>query len=311
MSQIPLAPLQNAPVHTPAVSAREQNRACAPAILLLLAVSGFGQVQAQEQTIRSLDLLVGKQVIAQRTPLCQPGTFTPALAYAGKQAIVVSLKPAKVYPLPQGTLSRLPPETRAMLEDQQKSATILVKFEDGTALDTCAPVSPRRLPDYFELVPGQNLEPATPVAASVAASGPSSMPPPVPCPVSVLKITSATGGFVHALAEANAGLRGPVQHYLDIRMRNTSQIPVKAIEATAVYSNTMGDQVGNTTILSQNDKSVRPGGEYRGYSVDSAQIWLNGIGEVTVWVSRVRFEDNTMWQDNGSHSCALTTKIKR
>jgi hypothetical protein len=94
-------------------------------------------------------------------------------------------------------------------------------------------------------------------------------------------------------------------------MRNNSQQPVKAIEALAAYSNAMGDEGASQTILSQNDKSIPPGGEYLGYTADVLEQWLNGKGEVTVYVNRVRFEDNTFWQDNGSHSCALTTKIKQ
>src|ERR1039458_2083794 len=140
---------------------------CVPAILVLLAVTGFGQARAQEQTIQNLDLLIGKRVIVQRIPLCSPGTFTIVLTYAGKQATVVSLKPSRITPLSQNIMNKLPPETRAMFEDQQKGATMLVKFEDGTTLDTCGPVTPRSLADHFELVPGQTLAPAAPVAAPV------------------------------------------------------------------------------------------------------------------------------------------------
>jgi hypothetical protein len=56
-------------------------------------------------------------------------------------------------------MDRLPPQARAMMEDARRAATILVQFEDGTQLDTCAPVGPSRLSDYFELVPGQTLQP--------------------------------------------------------------------------------------------------------------------------------------------------------
>jgi len=146
-----------------------------PAILLLLVLIGFGQARAQEQTIQTLDMLIGKRVIVQRIPLCSPGTFTIVLTYAGKQATVVSLKPSRITPLSQNIMNKLPPETRAMFEDQQKGATMLVKFEDGTTLDSCGPVTPRSLADHFELVPGQTLEPAAPVAAPVAA--PDAAPP--------------------------------------------------------------------------------------------------------------------------------------
>lgn len=134
--------------------------------------------QDQQQPIQDLNLLVGKQVIAQRMPLCQPGTFTTVLAYAGKQAKVISLKPFNIPYLSEKTMSRLPPETRAMMRDQQKAATILVEFEDGTRLDSCGPVSPSRLSNWFELSPGQTLEPASQVADITPATPSSSATPP-------------------------------------------------------------------------------------------------------------------------------------
>ena len=75
---------------------REMTRARVVVILFLLAANGPGQAQVPKQTIQNLDVLVGKQVIAQRIPLCSPGTFTTVLTYAGKQATVVSLKPSNI-----------------------------------------------------------------------------------------------------------------------------------------------------------------------------------------------------------------------
>ena len=286
-------------------------------LMLLLGVPGVGQ---EQQPVQDLGILLGKQVIVQRIPLCQPGTFTPVLTYAGKAATVVSLKPKKMQPLSRNVLNRLPQgEMRELLEG--KGATILVKFEDGTQLDSCAAITPSRLADYFEVVAGQTLEgaPANPVTNPVTSAV--SLPP-QECPVSVVKATSTDGGFRHALAESltksqferdleKARNGGHDAHYLDTRMRNASPKPIKAIEAFVVYSDKMGDQGARQTILSQNDKSVPPRGEYRGYSVDTAERWRNGKGEVTVYVNRVRFEDDTFWQDNGSHSCALTSRIKQ
>jgi hypothetical protein len=127
-----------------------------PITILLLSLAGFGQ--EQQQPIQDLKLLIGKQVTVQRQPLCQPGTYTVVLSYAGKQATVVSMKPSKITPLSQGVMARMPPQARAMMEDAQKAATILLQFEDGTQLDTCAPIGPSKVFDYFELVPGQTLE---------------------------------------------------------------------------------------------------------------------------------------------------------
>ena len=57
------------------------------AIIVLLAVV---PCFAQQAPIQDLNLLVGKKVIAQRAPRRQPGTYTVVLAYAGKQAEVIS-----------------------------------------------------------------------------------------------------------------------------------------------------------------------------------------------------------------------------
>lgn len=129
-----------------------------PVMLLLVTLAGFGQ--EQQEPIQDLNLLVGKQVTVQRVPLCQPGTYSVVLSYAGKQAKVVSIKPSKIAPLSQGVMDRLPPQARALMEDARKAATILVQFEDGTQLDTCAPIGPSKVSDYFELAPGQTLQAA-------------------------------------------------------------------------------------------------------------------------------------------------------
>ena len=122
----------------------------------LVALAGMGQ--EPQKPIPDLNLLVGKQVMVQRTPLCQPGTYTAVLSYAGKQAEVVSIKPSKIAPISQGTMDRLPPQARAMIDDSRKAATILLRFEDGTQLDTCAPIGPSRLSGYLELAPGQTAQ---------------------------------------------------------------------------------------------------------------------------------------------------------
>jgi hypothetical protein len=148
---------------------------------LLIALASFGQ--EQQQPVQDLNLLVGKQAIVQRVPLCQPGTYTAVLAYAGKQAKVVSLKPSRITPLSQAVMDRLPPQARAMMEDARKAATVLVEFEDGTQLDTCAPIGPSRLPDYFELEPGQTLQPVEQGStAAPATPAPATFTPPKPPP---------------------------------------------------------------------------------------------------------------------------------
>ncbi len=63
------------------------------------------------------------------------------------------------FDLSEANMRRLTPEARAMIEDAQKAATILVQFEDGTQLDSCGPIGPNKLSNYFELAPGQTLQP--------------------------------------------------------------------------------------------------------------------------------------------------------
>jgi hypothetical protein len=297
-------------------------RACS--ITLMLAASGFGQSKADDQPkLESLEALVGKIVIAQRIPFCTPGTFTTVFSYAAKQAVVVSLKPSNINipVLSPSVKRRLPPETVAMMDEQRKAMVILVRFEDGLTLDTCGPVAPSKLSTYFEILPGQ-MPDNQPPAATAAMTPSVTAFPAQQCPVSVTKATSTNGGFRHALADSmtkspyeraaeKASNGGHDPHYLDVRMRNDSTQAVKAIEAFAVYTDKMGDPGARQSILSQNEKDIPAKGEYKGYAVDTAERWRNGIGEVTVYVTRVRFHDNSFWQDNGGHSCSLTTNIKQ
>jgi hypothetical protein len=286
--------------------------------------SGFsmsGSGQEQSLSLQDPAQLVGKQVNVQRLPLCQPGTYTVDLSHAGKQATVVSVKSNNRIPaLPPRAVSRLAPEMRAMIEDQQKAATLLLQFEDGTKLDSCAPLGPQMLVSYLELVPGQTLVPVSHPAPTIAAA--STATNPQECPVAVTKVTSSEGGFGHAFADSlttseferqldKTTHEGRDKHYLDMRMRNNSLKRIRAIESVALYSNVMGDESIQDALVSQNTKPIKPGEEYKSYFMDRSLQSANGKGEVTVYIQRIRFEDGTFWQDNGSHSCALISQIKR
>lgn len=62
----------------------------------------------------------------------------------------------------------MPPQARAMMEDAQKAATILLQFEDGTQLDTCAPIGPSKVFDYLELAPGETVQSPAPQEPSAS-----------------------------------------------------------------------------------------------------------------------------------------------
>jgi hypothetical protein len=103
---------------------------------------------------------------------------------------------------------------------------------------------------------------------------------------------------------------GEAKHFLDMRLRNSSPKPIAAVESVAVYSDRMGDESTRITLLSQNTKPIRPGKEISGSYMDRNERTLNGQGQVSLYVQRVRFQDQTMWQDNGSHSCSLSSEVK-
>jgi len=287
-------------------------------LLLVLPSSGFGQDQP---TIQDPAQLVGKEVNVQRMPLCQPGTYTADLAHAGKRATVVSAKPNTMMPALSATvMSRLPPETRAMIEDQQRAATLVLLFEDGTELDSCAPVGPRKLADYLELAPGQTLTPVARATATQPVSPTAVIPQ--ECPVVVTKVTSSEGGFGHGLVDDlttseyerqtdKVMHEGQKKHYLDMRLLNKGTKPITAIESVVVYSDVMGAETAHEALVSQNSRPLKPGQEYSGSFMDRSLQSANGLGDVTVYVEKLRYTDNTFWQDNGSRSCKLTRQIKR
>ena len=292
-------------------------RAIAFLLPLVIAVSCHAQSQ-----VTDLKTLVGKKAVAQRMPFYEPGTYRAiSKAYAGQTVTIIDVKPSAMYPgmptLTVGQMASLLPELRQSFENVRNAATVVVLFADGTKADTGAmPIMPSTLSSYLEVIPDQTATAASAINPTLAVPLPKQE-----CPVVVTKATSTNGGFGHALADAmtkseferaveKAQNGGHDPHYLDVRMRNGSNKSVRAIEAFAVYANAMGDEGEQVTLLTQNDKAIKPGGEYKSYAVDTQTRSSNGIGDVTVYVSRVRYEDNTFWQDNGSHSCSLTTKVK-
>jgi hypothetical protein len=44
--------------------------------------------------------------------------------------------------------------------------------------------------------------------------------------------------------------------------------------------------------------------------MDRAERLQTGTGDVTVYISRIRFGDDTIWEDDGTHSCFKTVASK-
>jgi hypothetical protein len=275
----------------------------------------------QESPIRGLNVLIGKQVIVQRTALCQPGTFTYSLAYAGKQGTVVSLKPSNLLPLTPGAINRLSPAARALVEDQQKAATILVRFEDGAQLDSCAPIAPSRLSDHFELAPGQTLE-AAPASAPVPTSPPappsSPVPaanlqpatttlsstaipssPPQPCPVEIKKIDTANGFKANL---AGGLLYGPNvhPHYQMLTYMNASTKDVVSVRFKVEFLNALREVSEVVVFEPEKESKLKPG---KAASLVRATYLTPEGAKASGWVEKILFSDGTYWNDDGSHSC--------
>lgn len=152
----------------------------------VVSVLAFAQSSPQQPTqpvrlgesLQDPRQLAGKNVIVQRTAaLCEPGTYNLVFTYVGKPAKVLSVQPST--DISESTLSKLPPAARATLENR---ATLLLQFEDGKKLDTCAPVGPSRLGSYFQLAEGETLgevpsRGASPVVAETNESTPDHLSP--------------------------------------------------------------------------------------------------------------------------------------
>lgn len=259
----------------------------------------------------------GKKVVVGRMALCVPNTFQPNMSYAGELTTVVGFKPNQS--LAKINTSVLPPSVRAMIESQKRGGLLVFQFEDGTKLDTCAPQGSDQLSPNLELAPGQTIahaaiEAATPSLATTYVAVNAS------CPAAVAKVSTGTN-FGHMLAEAlttsefqrqldETSHGGAGKHYLDVQLRNDSGKPIRAVEFAAVYADTMGDPSTSATFVSQNTKPIPAGGVFKASAMDRALTMQSGIGDVTVFVSRVRFNDDTFWSDNGSHSCQFKTTLK-
>lgn len=258
-----------------------------------------------------LKLLTGKKVIVGRVPLCVPNTYSANMTYGGKLATVVSYAPNALLARNAANLNRYPPNMRATMDDARRGGRLTFRFEDGTILDTCGDLTLSQLAPNMQLAPGETIAlPPTP-SGTLAAAGPAA--PPQQCPLTVMSLSSGLS-LGHALVDAlttseferhidSAQNGGADKNYLDVRLRNDSQKAIKTFEYSAVYRENMGDEMASGTYVSQNTRPIKPGAITRVYTMDRAERLQAGTGDVKVYISRIRFADDTMWEDNGSHSC--------
>jgi hypothetical protein len=294
---------------------------------MAIAGAAFGQ-DAGRSLPSDLHLLVGKKVSVGRLPLCEPNTYSVTLLYAGQVATVIAVKKGHLPKLSSAVLARMPDSSRDLLIDAENAGTLLLQFSDGKQFDTCGPIGPSRLSQDMNLAPGETVpmpepSPAPAPSRPVTGSIPTSQPGPTTgeCPVVVTAVSSGDGGFRHALADALTTSEferqldetehgAQAKHYLDFSVRNASDKAILGVEAVAQYTNRMGDALASSTLVSQNTRPIKPGEEYRVYSMDRAQWVQSGVGDVTLFINRVRFTDGTFWADSGGHSCSMAANSK-
>jgi hypothetical protein len=306
-------------------------------LVSLLAASSAALAQADPpRGPEDLDLWVGKRVVVGRLPLCRPKTLDVDVAYMGKPASIVSLKGSQVADLPAATRRQMAPSVLAQIDDTRKGGILVFRFDDGVVLDSCVELGFAKLTSELELAPGEVWPdpPALPTAMANATSTATATTPaesqggasavataPQQCPVAVIRLKSGNGGlrqaFVDALTTSEFQRQldetthdGVARHYLEVTLRNTSDKAIDAIEDVAIYTDKMGDETARDTLLSQNTRPIAPGKEERASVMDRESMVANGIGQVTLYVSRVRFSDGTFWRDDGSQSCAASSRAK-
>ena len=286
-------------------------------------VSGGASVSIPDD----LNLLVGKQVVVGRMALCVPKTYNVNLSYSGKTAKVVSFTRNASLDGIKGNLRSLPPSTQAMMTDLMKGGLVQFEFGDGTRLDNCGSIGWATIAAALELAPGELISlPAK--DQSVAALTPGlagALPPtgaviPQKCPVSVAGLSSGvslTHMFVEALTTSEFERQvdetihnGQTKHYLDVRVHNDSERPVAAYEFGTIYMNRMGDPSATAAYISQNSHPIKPGGDDKTSTMDRDLSAQSGTGQVRVYITRIKFDDGSTWQGDGTRSCTRTTNVE-
>lgn len=306
------------------------------AIYLFIGPGGLGAAVAQVATNSApasgitatipddLNLLVGKRVVVGRLALCTPKTYAVNLSYSGKEAKIVSFSRNQSLDGIRRSISSLPIETQSLMQDMMKGGLILFEFDDGSQLDSCASLGWKALSTQLDLSPGESISTLTSGQAAppeLPPLPPASVPgiAPTICPISIVSIKSGVG-LAHMLADSlttstfqrqldEASHNGQSKHYLDVRVVNRGGKPISAFEFGSVYMNKMGDPASSSMNVSQNARPIGPGEEATSWTMDRDNLQSSGAGEVKVFISRVRFNDGTSWQDDGTHPCSRSTKI--
>jgi hypothetical protein len=274
-----------------------------------------------------LSLLVGKRLVVGRLPLCTPKTYIVNLTYAGKTAKVVSFARNSSLDAVKPNLRRMPPSAQATMNDLMNGGLILFEFEDGTRLDNCGPIGFSTIAAQIELAPGESIAASSEVKSSSVSTLEQTETLPLvspggaqTCPLIVTGLSSGIS-FAHVLVEALTTSEfqrqvdetihsGQSKHYLDVRVHNNSQKVISAFEFGTLYLNKMGDETTIETYIPNNPKFIDPEGDSSTSAMDRDMIAQTGPGQVKAFITRVKFQDGSIWHDNGTRSCSKIASIK-
>lgn len=283
------------------------------ALLLVVLVAALAQAQTP---VTDMKTLVGRRAVVQRMPFYQPGTYQQIpQTYAGQTATIIEVKPSTMFAmmptLTASQMASLPPQSQQAIENTKTASTIVIQFADGTKADTGAmPVMASNLPSYLEVI-GDPVASSPAAVASVAAIATNPRASPVQgqastkqtCPIQLTKVKYAGMGvsILAGMAQDLTGIRADMP-IAQVQYTNQSDIEVAGIRFNIQYFDAVDSPIYDQSIVVQ--KKLKPGKSFGAL----AQAWLGTPNtRLLAYVERVKFKDNTIWNDDGSHSCAVET----
>jgi hypothetical protein len=99
-------------------------------------------------------------------------------------------------------------------------------------------------------------------------------------------------------------LHEPITIYEGVIVKNVSDKKIVALEMDGRYTNAFGDDKP-FRLKSMLDRPIKPHKQDIG-SYNTGIIVGEGGKIATFWLTRVKFEDGSTWEDDGSHHCSFS-----
>ncbi len=123
-----------------------------------------------------------------------------------------------------------------------------------------------------------------------------------PCPIEFQKVDPHSFPFSSGLLGSE---KDPWDHYLRIEFKNASAKTIIATKFGVAFVDALAD--ANESVYSYtSDQVVKPGKIGKPYWGDGVYFHQYGsrMGAIA-WVEKVRFADNTFFEDDGAHACSF------